>query len=259
MDDPEGIAVDSERNVYVADAGNHRVQRFTDTGIFLGQWTGENLGLGRVLKPFDVAVGPRGDVAILDDRRFIVLASRDGCLLAEWSVTDDAQCSSIAVDPGGRVYVAADVVRVFDARGKSLASWPSAPEESGFRREPWAVAVDGVGQVYVTGLQPSAVSTFTAEGVPLATWDGAGMGGEEFLGFPELAVDAAGNVYVAHYTLVQKWSRDGVLLVSWDTADPQEAGLPFASGVAVDSDGSVYIVEGLNNQVKKFAQRGQPL
>jgi hypothetical protein len=119
------------------------------------------------------------------------------------------------------------------------------------------VAVDGAGQVYVTGLQPNAVSKFTTEGIPLTIWDGAGMGGEELLGSPELAVDAAGNVYVAHYTLVQKWSGDGVLLASWDIAGPQEAGLPFASGVAVDVDGSVYIVEAYNNLVKKFAQRGQ--
>jgi hypothetical protein len=119
------------------------------------------------------------------------------------------------------------------------------------------VAVDGAGQVYVTGLQPNAVSKFTTEGVPLTIWDGAGMGGEELLGSPELAIDPDGNVFVAHYTLVQKWSGDGVLLASWDTAGPQEVGLPLASGVAVDTASSVYIVENLNNQVKKFAQRGQ--
>jgi DNA-binding beta-propeller fold protein YncE len=130
LDAPEGIAVDGERNVYVADTGNNRVQRFTDRGLFRAQWTGENLGLGPVFKPFDVAVGPQGDVAILDERRRIVLVSRDGHLLATWPVTEGAQCSSIAIDPEGRVYVAADVVRVFDAQGNPLHSWPSASAES---------------------------------------------------------------------------------------------------------------------------------
>lgn len=83
------------------------------------------------------------------------------------------------------------------------------------------------------------------------------MGAEEMLGFPYLAVDSSGNVYVAHFRTVQKWTGEGSFLSSWETAAPQEAGFPWVSGVAVSGDDYVYITEEANNQVKKFAQRDQ--
>ena len=35
---PLGIAVDAAGNVYVADAGNDRIQKFTSDGVFLNAW-----------------------------------------------------------------------------------------------------------------------------------------------------------------------------------------------------------------------------
>ena len=36
---PHGIEVDADGNVYIADTGNNRVQKFTGNGVFLLQWT----------------------------------------------------------------------------------------------------------------------------------------------------------------------------------------------------------------------------
>jgi len=35
---PQQIAVDDERNIYVADTGNSRIQKFTHEGQFLSSW-----------------------------------------------------------------------------------------------------------------------------------------------------------------------------------------------------------------------------
>ena len=37
-DDPNGIAVDSSGNVYVADADNNRIQKFNSNGTFITKW-----------------------------------------------------------------------------------------------------------------------------------------------------------------------------------------------------------------------------
>ena len=35
---PHGIAIDSSGNVYVADYGNNRIQKFTSNGNFITKW-----------------------------------------------------------------------------------------------------------------------------------------------------------------------------------------------------------------------------
>ncbi|MCK4471945.1 MAG: 6-bladed beta-propeller, partial [Anaerolineae bacterium] len=54
--DPRGIAVDQDGNVYVADSGNNRIQVFDSSGKFLTQWGGEGDGPGQFKEPWGIAV-----------------------------------------------------------------------------------------------------------------------------------------------------------------------------------------------------------
>ena len=59
LDSVQGLAVDSEGVVYVADAGNCRVQVFASTGQFVRTWGACGEGHGELRKPVDVAVAGR--------------------------------------------------------------------------------------------------------------------------------------------------------------------------------------------------------
>jgi tripartite motif-containing protein 71 len=48
---PEGIAVDSSNNVYVADTGNSRVEKFDSNGNYLTQWGSYGSGNGQFELP----------------------------------------------------------------------------------------------------------------------------------------------------------------------------------------------------------------
>src|SRR4030042_1741132 len=48
---PAGVAVDSSGNVYVADLGNHRIQKFDSSGGFITKWGSSGSGDGQFNYP----------------------------------------------------------------------------------------------------------------------------------------------------------------------------------------------------------------
>ncbi|MCX9082421.1 MAG: PGF-pre-PGF domain-containing protein, partial [Candidatus Methanoperedens sp.] len=66
FDGPEGVAVDNEGNVYVADTGNNRIQKFNSSGIFLTRWGSSGSGDGQFDSPEGVAVDSDGNVYIAE-------------------------------------------------------------------------------------------------------------------------------------------------------------------------------------------------
>jgi DNA-binding beta-propeller fold protein YncE len=60
------VAVDASGNVHVADYGNHRVQRFTDTGTDLTQWGTSGSGNGQFRYPYSVATDAAGNVFVAE-------------------------------------------------------------------------------------------------------------------------------------------------------------------------------------------------
>jgi DNA-binding beta-propeller fold protein YncE len=66
FNNPSGVAVDSFGNVYVADLGNNRIQKFDSSGTFLGEWGGYGSGDGQFSYPQGVAVDSSGNVYVAD-------------------------------------------------------------------------------------------------------------------------------------------------------------------------------------------------
>ena len=63
---PDGIAVDSSGNVFVADTENHRIQKFDSNGNFITKWGSSGTGDGEFDWPDGVAVDSSGDVFVAD-------------------------------------------------------------------------------------------------------------------------------------------------------------------------------------------------
>src|SRR5688572_20151687 len=107
FDSPFGVAVDAEGNVYVADTGNHRIQKLSAAGQPLAQWGGP----GHFMQPLGLALDDQGNVYVADtgnDR--IQKLSSAGEPLAVWGGpgTGPGQFASptgVAVDRQGNVYV----------------------------------------------------------------------------------------------------------------------------------------------------------
>ena len=59
-------AVDASGNVYVADTGNHRIQKFSSTGVFITKWGSFGSENGQFFSPMGIEVDASGDVYIAD-------------------------------------------------------------------------------------------------------------------------------------------------------------------------------------------------
>jgi hypothetical protein len=67
---PGGTAVDSTGDVYVADYGNSRVQKFTSSGAFVAKWGGLGSGNGQLNYPAGIAVDSAGYAYVADTNNF---------------------------------------------------------------------------------------------------------------------------------------------------------------------------------------------
>ncbi len=116
FNEPWGVAVAPDGTVYVADTWNHRVQRFSSNGRFLGMWGtfGQADSLESFWGPRGVAVDAEGRVYVSDTgNKRVVVFDEDGTPLGQIGDPGGGPLSGqldepvgVAVGPDGLVYVA---------------------------------------------------------------------------------------------------------------------------------------------------------
>jgi sugar lactone lactonase YvrE len=177
---PQGVAVDTAANVYVADAGNNRIRKITPAGnvttiagsLLHGFANGRDT-LAQFNKPEGLAVDAAGNIYVADAGNNVIRKITTG--------------DSVITLAGSGAFGYAD--------GTGTAAQFAAPA---------GVAVDAAGNVYVADEYNARIRKITPAGV-VTTVAGTGVFGfangtgatAEFNYPVGVAVDAAGNIYVA--------------------------------------------------------------
>ena len=277
---PNGIKIGADGFLYVADTGNHRIQKFTPDGQFVeswGQYSSVELEGGVPLgfnEPWDVAVASDGSIYVADTwNHRIQRRAPDGTVTAwglfgQYTSADGAVGESafygprgIALSSDGRVYVADTGnkrIQVFDSQGRFAFQWGGGGVLEGYLDEPVGIAVGPDGNVYVADTWNRRVQVFTSDGVYLRQWSIAGwdtgLGDEK----PFLAVDRGGNVYVTdpgHYRVLV-FDGVGNYLLSFGQYGFDERSFVFPTGIAVSDDGTVYVADSHGHRVLVFDSLG---
>jgi DNA-binding beta-propeller fold protein YncE len=136
---PEGIDVDSSGNIFVADSGNSRVQKFDNSGKFILKWGSNGTADGQFKYPSGLAVDSSGNVFVSDEgNKNVQKFDSDGKFMTKWGSRGygDGKFKHnhyIAVDSSGNVYVSDrdyGYVQKFDNNGKFITRWTSETKET---------------------------------------------------------------------------------------------------------------------------------
>ena len=235
-----GVAVDSSGNFYIADTLNARVRKVS----------GGNIS----------TIAGNGGVSNSGDGGQAIKAQ----LYAP---------QAVAADAAGNLYIADtanNVVRKVAANGSisTIAGTGAPGSGSGQLNGPQGIAVDSSGNIYVSDTQNArvlkiaggSVSTVAGNGTPGLGGDGGAAASAQLSAPVGVAVDSAGNVYIADFgnNRIRKVTAGGTISTlagttqgySGDNGPAVSARLSAPQGVAVDNAGNVYIADTLNERVR---------
>jgi trimeric autotransporter adhesin len=254
LNTPRGVAVDDAGDVYIADLGNNRIRKVSPAGII-------TTVVGNGFQ------GPSGDGG----------PATSAALVGPWGV---------AVDGAGNLYIAeggdvrevspAGIITTVAGNGLPGFSGDGGAATSAQLNRPSGVAVDGAGNLYIADAINDDVRKVSPAGT-ITTIPGDGMLGFSGDGGPAtnaqlsspqgVAVDGAGNVYIADLGndrirkvspagIISTVAGNGVLGYSGDGGPAIAAQLWSPEGVAVDGASSLYIADFGSNRVREVSPAG---
>jgi sugar lactone lactonase YvrE len=248
---PQGIAFDGSGNLYIADYGNFRVRRMTPAGI-----------ISTVAGDGSQGYSGNGGSAVT------------ARLWSPYAIAADAAGNRYVTDRGGVRKISADGTIATVAGGWAIGfSGDGGPASDAAFYTPRALVFDKSGNLYVADTYNDRVRKIATDGV-VTTVAGNGVRGfsgdkgkatSASLETPQgLALDAAGNLYIAEGHQIRKVSPDGTIVTvagngksgsGGENVSATSVGFGYTAGVAVDAAGVLYFVDTLG-RVRKVSASG---
>ncbi len=257
--EPQGVAMDLEGNVWVADTKNNRVEKVSSTGSFIGSYSPDSM-----LEPRAIAVSPlTGHIFVTNSghgrvdelaptgaliRTFGEPGSGPGQLNSPGGATIDAVGDVWVADTNNQRLVE------FSPSGGYIRSVGSSGSGNGQFTWPTSVVTCG-GALYVVDNGNNRVQKFSAEGEYESQFGKAGTGNGEFSSPSRIACDPVGNsLYVTDKgnNRVQEFSAAGAFLDKFGTAGHGAGQLTTPVAVAVGAGGVVYVADSANNRIARW-------
>jgi DNA-binding beta-propeller fold protein YncE len=266
FNNPVGVAVDPSGNVYVADYGNHRIQKFNSNGNFITQWGSP----GDSYFAQSVVVDPSGNVYVVANETTIKKFDPNGNLITTWENSfNDLGSGQIATDLLGNVYATNHYVcylsvcpgpttrysiRKFDPNGNLMVEWGESGAGDGQFWAPKGVAADASGNVYVADTGNHRIQKFDSNGNFISKWEIEGTENGQSPAPYSISTDSGGNIYVfMGNDRIQKYDSTGYLITEWGYWGHAEGQFDGPGGIAVDSSGNVYVADSGNDRIQKYS------
>jgi hypothetical protein len=288
-----GIAADGKGDIFIADNSNNRIRYLTPGGAIstvAGNGTPGSSGnpgpatSAELFIPWNVSVDSYGDFYIADtghDRIVEVNGVSSDYLQAIYgtgSVGSLSAADGVLVDAKGNVYIA-EAAQIIKYSNVGVVSVIAGTGVKGYNGEgtatsaqisiPIGMALDSNGNLYFADQDNNRVRKVTPAGVistiagtGTAGYNGEGTATSAELNYPfGIAVDAAGNVYIADQGnsrirkvtvatgIISTVAGNGSVGFAGDGGQATSATLSGALGIAIDPAGNLFIAD--KNRIRR--------
>jgi DNA-binding beta-propeller fold protein YncE len=213
---PEGIAVDDEGNIFVADYNSGFIKKYDASHRWLVTFSEYGSEKGQNMK----------------------------------SEFMDIRGGRLYVPDAGN-----HRIDVFDLAGKFLFDFGNQGRALGQLNNPEAAKFSSDGKLYVTDLKNDRIQVFDSNGACLLAFGHRGSGPGELKSPAGLAFDKDDNVYVTEIgnNRVQVFDKTGKFLTMWGSAGSANGAFGDPHGIIVDkASGYVYVADTANHRVQVF-------
>ena len=255
LNTPTAVALDLQSNLYIADSENHRIRKIDPSGNI-------STYVGTGVPGFAVDFGPPAG-AQLNTPQGVGVDSGGNVFIVDTLNSRVRQLS-----PGGNIFT-------YAGNGNSSYFGDGGPAYRAAINHPIGDAVDGAGNVYIADTLDNAVrkvnngtiTTLAGFGTPGFSGDGGQATAAKLQSPSAVAVDAAGDVFVADTDnhrvrkidplgVITTVAGNGETTFGGDGGQAAAASLSSPHGVAVDGGGNLYIADTGHNRIRKVTPDG---
>ena len=258
---PQGISVDPNGSIYVADTGNDRLQKFDADGNFVIENGGFGFDEEQFNEPRDLCATVGLDIYVADSQnrrlqRFDRYLNYLSTFVPNPNLDESLQfgiVSGMDISSSGDMYLADvenDRILKIDAFERPERSFGDIGYGRGRLRTPASLAVDGKSTVFVCDAGNDRVAIYDIFG------EFQGSLGEGTLRDPQgIDLDTHGNVFVADTgnNRIVAFHPAGQIILTFGSPGDGYGSFRSPHDVVVDRSGILYVLDTGNGRIQKFS------